>query len=347
MRRRFCGVLLWLVTGAAALGQPALAGEKSAPKLRQLTAREGRGIAKVADELESAMGRKPDCSHLVHQVYAQAGFPYPYADSLDLYKGWERFLRVPVPQAGDLVVWRGHVGIVMNSREHSFYSSVRSGLRTEFYDSDYWRARGRPRFYRYLAEGVQAARQPRQDSRPPMHPVQAKSATPGTARSETSTAGEMRREMAPETAIHAARKEPMAEEVAEALAERNAAGGEILRAGNPARLVIVYRELRVTDVEIKGKKGTAHVEIDTLASLEGERMESQPGTREFATELRRTKKGWVVTGEKERAYVPGDVAMRILAARLAVLTQDAGKSAQSVREQAQIIRLLNLLIQEN
>ena len=46
-----------------------------------------------------------DCSHLVHAIYLQAGFPYPYASSSDLYDGTDDFRRVNRPQPGDLVVW--------------------------------------------------------------------------------------------------------------------------------------------------------------------------------------------------------------------------------------------------
>jgi hypothetical protein len=49
-----------------------------------------------------------------------------------------------------LVVWRGHVGIVISPVQHSFFSAMRSGRGVEFYDSPYWQARGRPRFFRYL-----------------------------------------------------------------------------------------------------------------------------------------------------------------------------------------------------
>jgi hypothetical protein len=49
-----------------------------------------------------------------------------------------------------LVVWRGHVGIVISPVQHSFFSAMRSGRGTEFYDSAYWQGRGRPRFFRYL-----------------------------------------------------------------------------------------------------------------------------------------------------------------------------------------------------
>jgi hypothetical protein len=69
---------------------------------------------------------------------------------VDLYLGIQNFVRVKRPQPGDLIVWRGHVGIVVSPDDHSFYSSVRTGLRTEYYDIPAWRKRGPVRFYRYV-----------------------------------------------------------------------------------------------------------------------------------------------------------------------------------------------------
>jgi hypothetical protein len=90
-----------------------------------------------------------DCSHLVHDIYERAGLPYDYATSRDLYDGIDAFRRVYHPVPGDLVVWRGHVGIVLDPDDHSFLSALRSGVKVSEYDTRYWKRRGRPRFYRY------------------------------------------------------------------------------------------------------------------------------------------------------------------------------------------------------
>src|SRR5215467_8381490 len=43
------------------------------------------------------------------------------------------------------------MGIVIDPREHSFYSSVLSGFAIENYQSNYWlRKNGNPRFYRFV-----------------------------------------------------------------------------------------------------------------------------------------------------------------------------------------------------
>src|SRR5262249_53643096 len=84
-------------------------------------------------------------------VYARAGFFYDYASSREIFAGVSGFRRVRKAQAGDLVVWQGHMGIVIDPREHSFYSSVLSGFAIENYQSNYWlRKNGNPRFYRFV-----------------------------------------------------------------------------------------------------------------------------------------------------------------------------------------------------
>ncbi len=111
-----------------------------------------QGLAIIGAALESRkpMDSNADCSNLVHAIYERAGFTYPYSNSYELYRGIKEFRRVLHPQPGDLVVWRGHVGIVISPVQHSFFSAMRSGHGVEFYDSTYWQARGRPRFFRYL-----------------------------------------------------------------------------------------------------------------------------------------------------------------------------------------------------
>jgi hypothetical protein len=117
---------------------------------RLLTRSEGREIVDLALNEMTTPDEKPDCSHLMQQVFDEAGFGYPYATSYQLYAGVPGFQRVERAQPGDLVVWQGHVGLVVDPLAHSFFSSVGTGLETQQYDSDYWRRRGRPRFYRYL-----------------------------------------------------------------------------------------------------------------------------------------------------------------------------------------------------
>jgi cell wall-associated NlpC family hydrolase len=109
-------------------------------------------LSLIAAALDARVRRdsEHDCSHLVHAIYQQAGFPYAYAPSSDLYAGVEGFQRVKQPEPGDLIVWRGHAGIVVQPSKHIFFSFMTSGPGTDDYESPYWKRRGHPRFYRYI-----------------------------------------------------------------------------------------------------------------------------------------------------------------------------------------------------
>jgi hypothetical protein len=91
-----------------------------------------------------------DCSHFVQWLFQQAGLNYGYAPSRTLYKGMPGFKRVSRPRRGDLIVWPGHVGVVVNPDEQTFLSALRSGVKTASYTSRYWKRRGHARFFRYL-----------------------------------------------------------------------------------------------------------------------------------------------------------------------------------------------------
>jgi len=127
---------------------------------RLVSPEEGEAIVETAWELRRGLLPKPDCSHFVHAIYTHAGFAYDYAQAVDLFDGIASFRRVNKPQPGDLVVWEGHAGIVVDPSEHSFYSSVPKGFALESYRSNYWAARGAPRFYRYLVDDAHGAQPP-------------------------------------------------------------------------------------------------------------------------------------------------------------------------------------------
>jgi len=111
---------------------------------------DGLSVVAAALDARTHAARQADCSHLVHAIYLQAGFPYPYASSSDLYDGTDDFRRVKRPQPGDLVVWPGHVGIVVNPAQRLFFSRLSSGPGVDAYDAQYWKDRGQARFYRYV-----------------------------------------------------------------------------------------------------------------------------------------------------------------------------------------------------
>jgi cell wall-associated NlpC family hydrolase len=139
-----------LPAGLSAQSRPS---KSHSSRVRLVTRAQGHQILQGISALQSPVVDGSDCSHLVHGIYAQAGFPYDYASSRDLYFGAEGFFRVRSPQAGDLVVWLGHVGIVTDPKHHAFFSSVSDGPAVQAYNSRYWRSRGKPRFYRYVLRG--------------------------------------------------------------------------------------------------------------------------------------------------------------------------------------------------
>jgi cell wall-associated NlpC family hydrolase len=95
-----------------------------------------------------------DCSHFVHTVYERVGLHYDYATSRKLYRGQQEFRRVSAPQPGDLIVWRGHVGIVVRPEQHTFLSAIAKGVSLSSYTSQYWAKRGEIRFFHYIETGT-------------------------------------------------------------------------------------------------------------------------------------------------------------------------------------------------
>jgi hypothetical protein len=141
--------------GQAAGGDPAtrLPVESRNPhtyRYRTLSKNDRSSVVTVALHSKKTRIGGHDCSHLVHSIYQNAGFPYEYADSEDLYDGVKGFQRVAHPEAADLVVWRGHVGIVIRPQRHQFFSLLSSGPGIDDYRSRYWKSRGQVRFYRYV-----------------------------------------------------------------------------------------------------------------------------------------------------------------------------------------------------
>lgn len=96
--------------------------------------------------------RKLDCSHFVHALYQRMGFAYQYATSRSLYKGFPGFARTNHPSPGDLVVWQGHVGVVLQPDQHTFLSHLNSGIKVSSYASQYWIKRGQFRFLQFVGK---------------------------------------------------------------------------------------------------------------------------------------------------------------------------------------------------
>jgi len=367
MMRRFILVALCLAAASAALGQNARPASAETSGPRPIARAEGRKILATIPTVDAESESETDCSHLVHDVYEQAGFPYDYVSSRELYIGSTNFTRVRAPQAGDLVVWRGHVGIVIDPKEHSFFSSVRSGLDTQFYDSPYWRSRGIARFFRYMTEKplpsgrtLEATRhadqQPLQtasrssENRPPSRlpkPAPASASNPAPA-IETSSSATVKTPR--EIVLQVARKNPSPDEVAAAFVEMNQDSFESLRTRSLSSLgkpIVVYREVRVSAIQIKGKRGTALVRVESLAAPPNMQTNSHLRWKEQSLEFEKTKRGWVMSPIQEAAYVKREVALQVLSARLAELAQNTDATPEQEREQKQIIRFLNLLVTDD
>ena len=122
---------------------------RPAPR-KTLNAEDRQAVLDAALDWRKSRPSEHDCSHLVHSIYTRAGFPYRYADSDDLYAGVQGFQRVSRPRSGDVIVWHGHAGIVVEPTRHTFFSFLSGGPGIDDYRSRYWRGRGLPRYYRYV-----------------------------------------------------------------------------------------------------------------------------------------------------------------------------------------------------
>lgn len=125
---------------------PALAIESSAPTQSTELRVAQTNLLQVGSQPQSTSF---DCSHLVHSLYERAGLHYRYATSRTLFRGTAEFRRVAEPISGDVVVWQGHMGIVVDPSQHSFLSALKRRVRISSYISTYWKHRGTPRFFRF------------------------------------------------------------------------------------------------------------------------------------------------------------------------------------------------------
>src|SRR6266403_434157 len=327
-----------------AQAQAASASQGSGSNSRLLTAEEGRTIADAARDQEQPAHGAQDCSHLVHQTYLSAGFEYPYASSFELYAGNEKFERVKKPQPGDLIVWPGHAGIVVDPLHHSFYSLVSTGLEAQDYEGSYWESRGRPRFYRYKVENpemltaVKAAASVRTRVAYGPPALTAPAVAPTTF------------EVPQSIIIAAGNKPPTSSQVAEGISELSNASGNVLRADDPTKLalpVVIFEGLHVERLEIKRDHGWARLQIDARATIAGGETDYKRRREKVRWELRRTKSGWEAITPVDRAYVPNDVAVRNLAAQLARLTEKESAAADQetvLRQESQLANLLSALL---
>jgi hypothetical protein len=368
---------------APAVAQVAVPVHESDSRPRLLTVEQGRSIVDVAWQQDTPESGMRDCSHAVHQIYANAGFEYPYASSFEIYAGNENFERVKNPHAGDLIAWPGHVGIVVDPLQHSFYSLVRTGMESQDYESAYWRSRGRPRFYRYKVEsrglvtagnsagasrdsngptrrveetavGERTTVENRSSNRPPTTASEKSAAIygpPAPLEKPGSKNAEAAFEIPASVIVTAGNKPPTREEVAEGISELSDVLGSALRTDNPVknqRPVVIVEQFNVERVDVKHDHGWARLVVDSKVFIRGGATQVKPRREKIRWELRRTESGWEAVTPTDRTYVAHDVAVKNLAADLARLAESdaAAKHEQAVlRLESQLAGLLNALLE--
>jgi hypothetical protein len=370
-----------MVAGSLAKGQATSPSQGAGSNPRLLSAEQGRAIVDAARDQDQPGRGAQDCSHLVHQTYVSAGFDYPYASSFDLYAGNENFQRVRNPQPGDLIAWPGHVGIVLDTREHSFYSLVSTGLEVQNYDGPYWKSRGRPRFFRYRVENAgiltaaeapapsRASRSAKQHDTAAVteekSPVESSSThRPPKVASERAKIGygspaPLARAVASNTlevpqsiVLAAGDKRPTKDQVAQGISELSNACGNVLRVDEPLKLtvpVVIFDRFYVESLEIKRDHGWAHLQIESRATIAGGETDYARRSEKVRWELHRTHTGWEAITPADRTYVPQDVAVRNLAAQLARLTEGDSAAVHRetvLRKESQLANLLSGLLEK-
>ena len=371
-----CAIALYaLPVDASADGTPQ---PRDVAAVRLVSAQEGRKIAAAALREDEPV-RAQDCSHLVHQIYSVVGYEYPYASSFDLYAGHGNFRRVRHSQAGDLITWPGHVGIVLDPRRHSFFSLVRSGLQTEDYLGPYWRSRGRPRFYRYIVDAgsdVETAKVAR--PAPPSGTSSSRRSSAAAAEvhseaekanpNQTAEEASVRSKViaAPLTPASAAagesfpssilitpeQRRPTVAEALDGISKLSNAAASVMRTTEPLNVkmpIVIFDELHVERVETKRDKGWAHVQIDSHVRIAGEGADFKRRREKARWELRRDASGWTAVAPLDRAYVSRDDAVRVLAAQLAEMTQSEAAAQHDetlIGQEARIANLLSALLEK-
>lgn len=323
-----------------------------------LSPEQGEALAAFAAQSEKRIRLKPDCSHLVHLLYARAGLIYPYEDSRVLYRGISDFKRVKTPQPGDLAVWLGHVGIVLSPEEKTFLSSVRSGILTESWTAPHWVRRGRPRFYRYRigpeSDMNLLARIMDEDKFPPIETRTnttssqlPSSASQASLDSETTGVQPERDELSPRDpksadegrhnsaiiAIIAQRQMPTRRQIAATIIEasksraRQLIGGETLDVALPFS---VFRRLEVKQIKVKHETGWVSLEIsETMCQEDGRILPARTMERELSI-FRRIDGVWVISDPVGRSYLAEDEALEIFE-RQAELSLERAPNSSNTR----------------
>jgi hypothetical protein len=323
---------------------------------RSLNLSEGLAILGAALESRHRGKSGSDCSHLVQAIYEKAGFPYSYANSSELYEGVDQFRRIASLQPGDLAVWRGHVGIIVNPAQHSFFSLLRSGRGVETYDSPYWKRRGTPRFFRYV-KATPADALPASTWNASLTPVSWEIRSPGQAavnpppRSEASLPVQPPVQPMPANVLVrvSGSAKPTPDQLSAALLKSFRDSEPALRSVDLFRLtqsLTVFDQFEIKTVQISGNQGWAEVQIHevmTLASV-GTKV-NRLWERQRWPLRRHDKNSWELTLPQNATYVSQEIAVRLLAHQLSNLADGTSNSANVANQKAELARLLSSLLE--
>jgi hypothetical protein len=356
-RKVVIGCVLWAAMMSPALVARSASASAAGEQGNLLSAEQGEALVQFALDSATHLRGKPDCSHLVHLVYSRAGLKYGYQPSRALYRGAASFERVKKPQPGDLIVWRGHVGIVVSPAEKTFFSSVRSGIITESWTADQWLARGRPRFYRYRLGpesnpemlAALTSDHPRSGDEPSAKELQDEPSVPDRREDAASGSPAATSNSAPALAIIRQRKKPGKKEIESAfLAAARTNAQQLLDADThitglgQATAVAVFSRADVQKIRIKHDKGSVTIRLmEPMAIEQGRVLPQRTLDREFLMEQRMDgdSPAWVLTDPQQQAYVPAAQALSVFqhCAELMLHNDPNGSGTRT------IIKALNLL----
>jgi hypothetical protein len=301
------------------------------------------GLSVIGSALEASGRSRLDCSHLVHTIYERAGFPYSYASSSDLFAGIDDFQRVTRPHAGDLVVWPGHVGIVVNPSGTTFFSALRTGAGVESYSSTYWKGRGIPRFYRYAKVAAAERTKTTETASLTRTALDADAEAGGTKLSADSNPANFNSVRV--QVIESAKLQ--VREVTQVLLHSLSIDPEGLRDADPFRLarpLIVFSQLEVKAIKIHGHQGQIQVRITELLSLDGGQVNLKEWQQIQTWPLRwRDRKSWELQLPQDAIYIPRETAVRLFAHQLSRLAENP---SVNTRQESELAQMLNIILKD-